>query len=750
MADAILTRGLGLGRPLVTRGLGSSSIPSLTTLFDDTFTGTPGTALTGQPASPTNNGSNVYTTFSAFPAMVYATGGGIISASFSGGSAFSYYPLTGSPQDITATFQVRFLASSVGQVQFHRDVPGNNDLALSLDHGAQFLAVDQTVSDTTTRLTNPAFAWLLNTTYTVTFTFAGTSFSATVSDGTTTTNLITGLTVATNTGTGILIGQSGGSVGQFQFLRATVQAAVAATFAPGSVSANGTPGLTTIPLQVTGAVAGTGSLHYQWQRRPFGSGSFANVSGATSATLTDTGLTNSTSYDYRCNVTDDGAGSGTTATFSAATLWPVNDSHLNYTPGNWYTPAGSPPAYTQAVRAGSEIAFGFTGTSCSLILDTTASGFDPTALIVNSKVDAGTRAGANPTAVFPIATGLSSGTHLALVSDSAQSSGVDCWTNPTESMKLTGILLDPGASLVAGATQPTSLIAGFGDSITSGVKAAPDGVTPDYFYSYLGIVASNLSARACFNGFASSGWTVTASSSDVPPFASAFGFYSAGKARTLTNLYGRAIVNLGTNDGSGYSATVATDLAALRAALGAATKIYHFIPFGGFGRSDQQAGAASYGGTASTFAGAGTATYRSFSGDANYFLCDLGSDAQTGITGLGSPTAQSADGTHPNTATQASLAAKATALIQLIESGRPPTTITITGPSSGVVGVPLTLTATLDNPAISGGITYVPSGSTGTEVFSPNPVVFSQGAISSTFTVTASTAVTASIGGTAS
>jgi hypothetical protein len=79
-----------------------------------------------------------------------------------------------------------------------------------------------------------------------------------------------------------------------------------------------------------------------------------------------------------------------------------------------------------------------------------------------------------------------------------------------------------------------------------------------------------------------------------------------------------------------------------------------------------------------------------------------------------------------------------------------PTTITITGPSSGVVGTPLTLTATLDHPALAGGISYVPSGTPGTEVFAPNPVTFAPGAISSTFTVTASTAVTASIGGTAS
>lgn len=62
-------------------------------------------------------------------------------------------------------------------------------------------------------------------------------------------------------------------------------------------------GLTTASLSATANTGGTGTVTYQWKRKTIG-GSYANVSGATSLTLNDTGLTSGTDYIYKITYTD--------------------------------------------------------------------------------------------------------------------------------------------------------------------------------------------------------------------------------------------------------------------------------------------------------------------------------------------------------------------------------------------------------------------------------------------------------------
>lgn len=57
-----------------------------------------------------------------------------------------------------------------------------------------------------------------------------------------------------------------------------------------------------------------GTVNYQWQRAAAGSTSFSNRSGATSSTYSDTGVTASTSYDYRVLLSATGATTVTSAT----------------------------------------------------------------------------------------------------------------------------------------------------------------------------------------------------------------------------------------------------------------------------------------------------------------------------------------------------------------------------------------------------------------------------------------------------
>jgi len=72
-------------------------------------------------------------------------------------------------------------------------------------------------------------------------------------------------------------------------------------------------------FSVTASVSPAGSLSYQWQRQALGTGSYANVSGATSATLSLTGLTNGSNNadNYRVLISASGA---VTVTSSAAAL----------------------------------------------------------------------------------------------------------------------------------------------------------------------------------------------------------------------------------------------------------------------------------------------------------------------------------------------------------------------------------------------------------------------------------------------
>ena len=63
----------------------------------------------------------------------------------------------------------------------------------------------------------------------------------------------------------------------------------------------------------TTAATGSGTVTYQWQRNPGGAGSWADISGATSASYTTPATTISGGSandqdDYRCNVSDDDAG----------------------------------------------------------------------------------------------------------------------------------------------------------------------------------------------------------------------------------------------------------------------------------------------------------------------------------------------------------------------------------------------------------------------------------------------------------
>jgi hypothetical protein len=101
---------------------------------------------------------------------------------------------------------------------------------------------------------------------------------------------------------------------------------VAGTMTISSQPSNQTASGGAATFSVTASVSPAGSLTYQWQKQALGTGSYANVSGATSASLALTGLSNASNNadNYRVVVSATGAPSVTSnsaaLTVAAASL----------------------------------------------------------------------------------------------------------------------------------------------------------------------------------------------------------------------------------------------------------------------------------------------------------------------------------------------------------------------------------------------------------------------------------------------
>src|SRR4051812_49106498 len=110
---------------------------SLYTAFDETFTGTAGNVITGTRGAPVQSAPATWSTFSPYPSLVYAAGGGAVAAIFSSGVALSVYPLAGVSQDQTVTIPVRFatIGGANAIFQLRRSLDGANDIGFTLDVG---------------------------------------------------------------------------------------------------------------------------------------------------------------------------------------------------------------------------------------------------------------------------------------------------------------------------------------------------------------------------------------------------------------------------------------------------------------------------------------------------------------------------------------------------------------------------------------------------------------------------------------
>ena len=428
---------------------------------------------------------------------------------------------------------------------------------------------------------------------------------------------------------------------------------------PGTISLSSKTN-TTINLSSTAATGGTAPYTYQWYRSTssgFTPGVGNILSGQTSLTLNDTGLTAATTYYYKIRATDSGSLTADSAEFSvttsSVTTVAVNNPALQagLSPYNWYVSGSS---YIQAINPGAYFKVNFSGTSVSLGVDVSAMSGASVAAKRYPRITYQIDGGAWQTyQLLSTDTQISLGSSLANTTHSLQvvllssDGGTPRW-NGTMSLKITNLTIDQGSSLST-ATLLSKRMLIFGDSITEGAWVLGSSVDASNYSlygsatsSYAVPVAGFLNAEYGNASFGGQGWVAApGGGTDVPNFPSAWNYILGTNSRLVGGLFSPApdyiLVNLGTNDSAFSSSVVSTWLSAARVAAGSAAKIFVLIPF-------KQTNSA----TITT----GFNSYKSGSGDANAFLIDLDGN---GTTYADTNPTYSYDGTHPNAAGDAQL-----------------------------------------------------------------------------------------------
>jgi hypothetical protein len=191
---------------------------------------------------------------------------------------------------------------------------------------------------------------------------------------------------------------------------------------------------------------------------------------------------------------------------------------------------------------------------------------------------------------------------------------------------------------------------------TQSAGGSPE-VDDDATHAFTYTCAAALGAEFGVVGIARQGWTIPGDGgSNVPIFATAWPYHSAGKPRGFSPAPDYVIVMHGTNDAlspadpTHVQATVQSWIAAARAAM-PSSRLYVVVPFGGFERAPITQAVQAY--------------KAANASDTKVFLIDLGVSVQTGLTNpSGQASAQSHDGIHPNAAVSAALGTQLAVAIQ--------------------------------------------------------------------------------------
>lgn len=343
----------------------------------------------------------------------------------------------------------------------------------------------------------------------------------------------------------------------------------------------------------------------------------------------------------------------------------LTDPNILKSPYNWLLTGG----VLRTNCSGSELRFGFTGTSLEINFADTVAGNR-----VKYSVDNG------PYVIYTMLatgsqiaiTGLASGTHqFSIFASYIQQTG-DYWATVANVVALTTILIDNGAS-----SQPASGLSDYmlvaGDSITADIT----GTAFDSTRGFAQLIAKGFACEAGVRGFGGIGQAYNNGANSlvgyvVPHFTvgsdadSNWNKFDAAHSLLVSGLFAPApkyiFLCYGANDkfwndshaGEGTDAQVQASLAACLLAYRTAApsaKIFVLIPFGGFKRSALNAG---------------VTQYKTATPDASTYVVDIGT--QAGLTNNGA-SSQSADGVHPTSLSHAQLAAQIVKTTQALLGG---------------------------------------------------------------------------------
>jgi len=285
------------------------------------------------------------------------------------------------------------------------------------------------------------------------------------------------------------------------------------------------------------------------------------------------------------------------------TLIPVTDQAIFFSPYTSYSDgAGALQAnnvraestFVEWVNPGSYLKLGFTGRSLRLRIDTSAAaqGSMPK---VRWSLDDGRLATLylkRGQKTIDIANGLSAGAHTLAFYLAATDAYADRWNLPVQSLKITGIEIDAGASVSAPsgpiAIEPKRALL-FGDSITEGMWVLGD--SKDYTkalefndatQAWPAMLAEGLGTEYGICGFGGQSWVRYMH--EVPPFPASWKEYSKGRSRLIDGKLfptpDYVFVNMGTNDSADVSAAAEGWLREILTAVGEKTQVFVIVPFG--------------------------------------------------------------------------------------------------------------------------------------------------------------------------
>ena len=232
------------------------------------------------------------------------------------------------------------------------------------------------------------------------------------------------------------------------------------------------------------------------------------------------------------------------------------------------------------------------------------------------------------------------------------------FAGPAQSLRVTGMTLDPGATVAAPTGLKPKRILFFGDSIAEGTVVSP---ADDARQTYAPLCAQLLNAEYGVVANPGQGWSGNiAPTSGVPVFGDAYAL-SYGQMPRIFQANGipypdYVILNMGTNDAimgtlpDTVTADVLSWLQQMRADM-PTSQVFVMVPFGGFYAQALQSACFQF--------------QLANPMDTQVSFLNLGVTAQTGLTAqVPGGTAQSYDGIHPNAATHRALGFQLTAAVQ--------------------------------------------------------------------------------------